>query len=126
MLRSRFNDEIENCLMKAVNILSTKGKDYSGDLDVLQNFKKGAASFGVNPDTILMIFADKHWQAIKAYAKTYKLESEPIEGRIIDVIAYMVLLYAMVKERDDKREERSNHNQDSAPTDLGKRGSEAL
>ena len=45
------------------------------------------------------VFANKHWDAIMAFIKTGKAESEAIEGRFDDVHNYLYLLEGIIKEQ---------------------------
>lgn len=90
----------DNLLADAFNITMAKGKDYTkGSEDVLRNFKETGSDLGIEPLKVWGIFAKKHWDAIVAYLKG-KTESEPIRGRIIDLINYLVLLECLIAEQE--------------------------
>lgn len=93
--------DIDELLDKCIKILETKGDDYTiGTGDRLHNFKTVAEFTGMFPEQALGIYLYKHMSAVYAYIKTGKKnESEPIEGRIADVVNYMLLFYKMVQER---------------------------
>lgn len=93
-------------------LVETKGHEYSGDLDRLLNFKRNGAALGLMPSTIWAVYAAKHWDSIMQYMQDlqhgrYRELSEPIEGRIDDLITYLLLLKGLLNEprANEKREE---------------------
>jgi hypothetical protein len=87
-----------------IDLTNTKGEEYSRTLDQLANFKRQADELGVGPITILMVYLNKHLDAIKHHARHGITLSEPIEGRIDDAILYLTLYKALVIEaREDDR-----------------------
>lgn len=91
-----FTKEHEDLIAKSVDLLKAKNKDYSTDGDPLAGFKKIASDLGITPFQVWAVFASKHWQALTNFAKSNKAESEPIEGRIMDMINYSVLLHLLI------------------------------
>lgn len=79
-----------------------KGKDYAGDEDALANFKVIGKDLGLDPLKVWGVYASKHWSAVMAYVREGKVESEPIEGRLHDVILYCFLLLGLIEERKSK------------------------
>lgn len=75
-----------------------KGRDYAREDDALANFKTQATALDLTPEQVWAVFAGKHWAAIMAYVREGDVKSEPIEGRIHDLILYGFLLLAMVRE----------------------------
>jgi hypothetical protein len=80
---------------------STKGVEYSGHADVLSDFREVAEAVGVTQEQALITYATKHWRAINAFVQTGAVKSEPIEGRLQDLILYSLLLIAMEREKDE-------------------------
>jgi len=81
-------------------LLKTKGADYTRhSADRLANFKRNAEAVGVDPLIVWAIYAGKHWDAVMAFIKSGKTESEPIEGRLDDLHNYLYLLEGLVEER---------------------------
>jgi hypothetical protein len=91
-----FLKEHEDLIAKSVDLLKTKNKDYSTDGDPLAGFKKIAKDLGISPFQVWAVFASKHWNALTNFAKDGKVESEPIKGRIIDMINYSCLLHLLI------------------------------
>lgn len=91
--------DFDDILWKCIDILKVKGDDYTiGTGDRLHNFKTVAEFTSLTPEKTLGVYFYKHVSAIFAFIKGGK-ESEPIEGRIADIINYMLLFYKMVLER---------------------------
>jgi len=82
-------------------ILRTKGADYTRhEEDRLSNFKRAAEALDLSPFRVWAIFAMKHMDAIMAFIKTGKTESEGIESRIDDVHNYLYLLEGLIEEEE--------------------------
>lgn len=98
MFPEEFDRLIEDSLEKVSNLMLTKGPDYTqGADDRLQNFKKVGASLGVSPEIVWGVYAGKHWEAVTSYIRGIT-ESEPIESRIYDLIAYLLILRCLHEE----------------------------
>lgn len=77
-----------------------KGADYAGDEDALRNFKDNAKTLGLTPEQVWAVYAGKHWDAIMTYCREGDVASEPIEGRLHDLILYGILLLGLVREKE--------------------------
>lgn len=87
------HSESENII--ALN--ETKGKEYTPDSDVTENFKRHGERLEVAPAIVWAIYAGKHWDAIEAYCRRGEVSSdETIEKRVRDLILYLYLLLATV------------------------------
>lgn len=85
--------------VECMEILRRKNADYSQSEqknDRIAAFKRIARDTGINTRQAWAVFAQKHWGAVMRYVKDGFVESEPIEGRINDMINYLVLLGAIV------------------------------
>lgn len=94
-----FADRFVDC----IDLLKAKNSDYTegqGDRDRIKHFREAAAKHDIPMKKVWGIFVDKHWSAVQKFLKSGQTESEPIEGRIQDVINYMILLTAII---DDER-----------------------
>lgn len=77
----------------------TKGVEYChGDEDALANLRD-MPELGITGLQKAMVYLDKHYRAIQSYCRTGDVLSEPIEGRIADMVLYLILLGALVEER---------------------------
>lgn len=101
MNRNSFVQMMRRDFDTIVSINEVKGHDYAGDTDALANFKLQAAECGITPEQVWSVLAGKHWSAVRTYAREGDVQSEPIEGRIYDLILYSFLLLGMVRERED-------------------------
>lgn len=84
-------------------LATKKGGEYSGDDDRLANFRRNAEALGVNKETIWAVYAAKHWDALMQFIKDKQAGKsrerlEPIEGRIDDLLVYLMLMKAMLDE----------------------------
>jgi len=98
MLSKEFELKISEMSSEVSKMLIAGGKEYS-DMDVLSHFKIGSRELGITKYQILLVFARKHWLGIVRYAlnPTTK-QRDSLKGRIADLIAYLILLYAMHEE----------------------------
>jgi len=89
---------LEEC--RALRI--SKGVDYSGASDVLDNFKRNAEPWGLTKYQVLSIYLSKHLDSvrnsIKANPSYPQVESEPIRNRIADAVNYLLLLHCLLEE----------------------------
>lgn len=94
------NDVFGNVLTKCAETMVVKGQDYTvGNQDRLYNFNKVAELTGLTSRQVWSVYACKHLFAILNYVKTNgKSESEPIQGRIVDAINYLLFL-SLIEER---------------------------
>jgi hypothetical protein len=99
MNRTEFGKMRDAAYAQVVKLNDSKGHDYSGDDDALANFKEQAKDADVTPEKVWMIFFGKHLSAIKTYVREWQVQSEPIEGRILDAILYLFLLLGLVEEK---------------------------
>ena len=93
-------------------VMDNKGKEYSGKEDRLANFKRNGKNLGLAPEAIWGVYCGKHWDSLMSFLKDLNsgidikaLEgvlSEPIDGRIMDIITYLILLQGLIEERRTK------------------------
>jgi hypothetical protein len=98
MNRREFTDLMERHFGDIAEINATKGKDYASEADALDNFKRHAATLGLSPVQVWAVYTSKHWDAVMTFCREGAVHSEPIEGRIHDVILYCFLLLALIEE----------------------------
>lgn len=88
---------------RAFAIETAKRPDYTvGDVDVLKNFKASAEEAGITTEQAWIIFAKKHWDAIRSIMRAEKGRtfSEPPRERFADLLNYLKLGYALYLERE--------------------------
>lgn len=83
-------------------INAEKGHDYAGDEDALANFKIQATECGLTPEQVWGVLAGKHWTAVRTFIREGQVASEPIEGRLHDMILYCFLLLGLVREGQER------------------------
>tara|TARA_R110002020_G_scaffold130699_2_gene292293 strand:- start:1544 stop:1885 length:342 start_codon:yes stop_codon:yes gene_type:complete len=64
--------------------------------NVLWNFENIALNVDLKPMQVLSIYLHKHISSLRNYLKDGREYSEPIEGRISDIINYLLLMVAML------------------------------
>lgn len=102
--------DIDDMLRKCVKTMATKGAEYTvGSVDRLANFRGVGEDCGIPMEKAWYVFANKHIRAVAAYVKNgCRVQSnEPIEGRIMDVIVYMLLFHKMSKEIESTRAKKA-------------------
>lgn len=104
MNRTDFLALMDRHFAAITEINRTKGADYAGDQDALSNFKRHAEHLGLTPEQIWAVYGSKHWDAVITYCKTGAVKSEPIEGRLHDVILYCFLLLGLIDEANRQLE----------------------
>ena len=65
--------------------------------NVLWNFETISDKVNLKPLHVLSVYYQKHNSSINNYFKDGKEYSEPIEGRIQDMINYLLLMVAMLR-----------------------------
>ena len=97
-LRTKFIEE-------TLSLSDTKRIEYTEgnhNDNVLWNFDSISSNLGIAPIEVLSVYLSKHISSLFSYFKTRKTYSEPIEGRVQDIINYLILMVAMIK-RDKKK-----------------------
>ena len=99
MNREEFTKLMADKHEELVRINRTKGVEYAGEEDALDNFKRHARELDLRPEQVWAVYASKHWDAIMSYVRTGTvLSDEGIEGRIDDAILYLYLLLGLVED----------------------------
>lgn len=101
----RWNTLVDETFAEMKKLAQMKGGEYSGDTDRLLNFRRNGANLGLPMETVWAVYAGKHWDAIQQFIKDQREgvareRLEPIEGRVDDLLVYLLLLKAMLIERD--------------------------
>lgn len=100
----RFNALIDSTVAELRKLSELKGGEYAGDSDRLANFRRNGANLGVPMELVWAVYAGKHWDAIQQYVQDLNTGKqrerlEGIEGRVDDLIVYLMLFKAMTDER---------------------------
>jgi hypothetical protein len=123
-------EELGNLVSSTVaeinRLLVVKGGEYAGSDDRLGNFKRGSARVGVHSLQILWIYAAKHIDSIETYIRDTaggidRPRSEPIAGRLDDLINYCILAKALIQEIENAKPHILVDDQPFATGDEGAR-----
>jgi hypothetical protein len=105
MTRDKLQENIEQLTEKVTKILASKGPEYQHGENVFSNFETNADDLGLTRYQIWSVYFSKHVKSIINAIKNNpndpsgKKLSEDYQGRIIDAIAYLHLLNAMIEEK---------------------------
>jgi hypothetical protein len=101
VIRMLCNDHFRQSVLACWDIYDKKGKDYTigkGDADRLDNFNMAAENCGVSVRQAWGVYFYKQVAAVFKFVKDGRVESEPIESRLYDVINYCILLLKKIKD----------------------------
>jgi hypothetical protein len=102
MDKSTFIQPIADAEKKRREILDSKGAAYAGHEDVFNNFKRNAERIGASKYQVLLIYLNKHMDAIinaiKDNPDNPVDKTEGMMGRIDDAKNYLDLLRGMLCE----------------------------
>ena len=106
MQREQFDEVVKQTVEQITKLLRTKGEEYSKGDDLLSHFKDVGKALGLSPLQVAMVFASKHYVTLEKYvfhsaAGFNQIFSEPIEGRLDDLINYCILMKALIVEAAD-------------------------
>ncbi len=95
---------VDDTLHSVITLSATKGSEYAGDVDRLNNFRRNGERLGLAMEQVWGVYAGKHWDSIQTFIrdigeKRQREYSEPLEGRCDDLIVYLILFKAMLAER---------------------------
>lgn len=89
----------EALTMDVKQVLDKKGLDYAPPEDALHEFRTTAEAIGITPEQVWAVHFMKQAKATLRYCKDGKLDSEGILSRLADIMAYAILLNAIIDER---------------------------
>lgn len=106
MNQADFTALVGSTIKELHELLVVKGGEYAGSEDRLANFKRGANLTGATSMQVLFIYLSKHYDAIATYIKDDaqgkdRRRSESIRGRVHDAINYLLLLEALIVEKEN-------------------------
>ena len=107
MNQKDFEELCQQIQRDTTDILILKGREYAGSADRLANFKRNAALSGIDALTVLHVYMAKHWDSFSTYVRDMQARqprelSEPIEGRLHDLINYAVLAIALIQDKPNE------------------------
>ena len=85
--------------------LQHKGAEYARSDDSNANFKRVGNWLGLAPETVCLVYLFKHLDALKYYADRLlsgevPILTEPIKGRVMDAVNYVLILGSLIQERE--------------------------
>jgi len=101
MTYEEFDKYQDDLLAKVVSMKNTKGREYANSEDRFANFNRLSERLGISNLSIAWVFVTKHLDSLESYIKNNQTYStEPIEGRLVDIITYMTLIGGMIREKE--------------------------
>jgi len=100
----------EEFLSETLKLSDNKRIEYTEghhNSNVLWNFENIAETLDIPPMKVLSVYLLKHTSSVFNYFKDGKEYSESIEGRIMDIINYLLLLVCMIRTYKQKGEVRN-------------------
>ena len=76
--------------------------------NVLWNFENIAESLNLRPMQVLGVYLQKHTSSVFNYLKDGKEYAEPIEGRMSDIINYLLLMVCMLRTYEEEEEPQTS------------------
>ena len=116
MTTEQFDKILSETMKEVVSTIGTKGAEYTVTDDRLKNFKDAGRLLGCHPEAALLSFVSKHIIALKDL--TVELNNGRLrpeaqwDEKTGDIIAYMVLLRALLSERFDELNGKDAINED--------------
>ena len=94
--------ELMSHIWKEVQSTRDEGqKEYAHTEDnVFANFDRVGSLLEIGSSHTLMVYLLKHIDGITAYLNGHKSQREGVCGRIKDAIVYLMLLWAMIEEKE--------------------------
>lgn len=97
MNRTDFEDFVAFSVESEKQIRLKKGKEYSGDSDVLSNFREVGQEIGITKEQVCLVYMLKHWRAIVSSIRNCQPSVES-RTRFQDLRNYLYLLEALTLE----------------------------
>lgn len=105
MTPERFDQLVTEMVGKTAELLISKGKEYSQEVNRLDNFSNASEFLGMEPEDYALVLLFKHIQSIKTgiqrgdydWSYTKKDGSEGFKSRFTDAINYLFLLAAIIE-----------------------------
>lgn len=95
------DEDMDKLLAECISTMKTKGQEYTGNSpDRLNNFREAGKDIGLGMEQVWYTYFNKHLRALQSYIKNdCKTQSnESIQGRIVDLINYLLLFGKMTIE----------------------------
>lgn len=101
---SDYDALVQETIEEIKKLSTLKGGEYAGDEDRLANFRRNADRIGLNMESIWHTYCAKHWDAVETYIRDLNTgrtreRMESLESRANDIIVYMILFKAILREK---------------------------
>lgn len=108
MTPAEFQNLFTSTVDKLHALAAIKGGEYASESDRLANFRTAGQRLGVPPELVLLTYLDKHYAALCNFIRDQlagrtRPRSEPIDGRVHDMMIYLILFLALLRERQAVR-----------------------
>lgn len=99
----QFVQFIDAELQRIGDLVADKDADYAGrDAEsAFSNFHHAAEVLQIPEEKVWYVWMWKHWSAVETYVRDGGISSEPIDGRLDDVIGYCLLLKGLIREKEN-------------------------
>lgn len=101
MKADKFYEITEELIDECLEIMKAKGLAYSGTENSFANFQRIGDNLSVSQFQVWFVFFSKHLDSLSSWVRGEYSDSEPIGGRIKDLICYLFLLYGMIEEANE-------------------------
>lgn len=98
MTKSEFNTFIQKKIAEIFDTNKSGQSEYALSQDAFDNFNRLAAELGMDRKKVLMVYFSKHRDGVISFLKGHVSQREPVQGRIKDMIVYLLLLWGMIEE----------------------------
>jgi hypothetical protein len=106
-------DAFQEALLKKVVVMKdTKGLEYAHSKDRFANFNRLAEGLKLPNTQIAWVYAMKHKDSIESYLRGEYKGTEPIRGRVVDLITYLTLIAGMIEEQENKTDLKEDNRLD--------------
>ena len=95
---------VETTIAEIRKLGTLKGGEYAGDKDRLANFRRNGKQMDLPMETVWAIYYNKHHDSVMQYIQDLRNGKnrerlEGIEGRVDDMLTYLMLFKCMLRER---------------------------
>ena len=99
MNQKQLDKIIQSQITKVLQTRKDGQLEYARDIEnVFANFQRVGKYIGISQEKVLMVYLLKHIDGIMAHINGHESQRENVEGRIIDVHVYLLLLRGMLEQ----------------------------
>lgn len=109
MTLNQFLELTEDFIDDILFLFTMKNKHYASTDDVFSNFKKASKLLDLTPEEVILAYMSKHYVSLCDIIRNKK-DLTTIDEKVMDLINYLLLLRAYVKDTILKEEQDGNQN----------------